>query len=78
MIRVVDLFSGAGGLTLGFKNKILNDTFVKSDDLYLPEGSPSNPLINSGNRYLSSESPKTSSPSLLTTMTEGVPELPRK
>ena len=32
MIRVVDLFSGAGGLTLGFKNKILNDTFVKSDD----------------------------------------------
>ena len=32
MIRVVDLFSGAGGLTLGFKNKVLNDTFVKSDD----------------------------------------------
>ncbi|EAF3303106.1 DNA cytosine methyltransferase, partial [Listeria monocytogenes] len=28
MIRVVDLFSGAGGLTLGFQNRIINNTFL--------------------------------------------------
>lgn len=32
MIRVVDLFSGAGGLTLGFKTKVLNNKFKKSND----------------------------------------------
>lgn len=32
MIRVVDLFSGAGGLTFGFKNKIENNTFIESDE----------------------------------------------
>lgn len=32
MIRVVDLFSGAGGLTYGFKNKIVNNSFVESEN----------------------------------------------
>lgn len=32
MIRVVDLFSGAGGLTLGFKNKVENNIFVESNE----------------------------------------------
>ena len=32
MIRVVDLFSGAGGLTLGFKAAIENNAFITSDD----------------------------------------------
>lgn len=32
MIKVVDLFSGAGGLTLGFKNKIENNIFMESND----------------------------------------------
>lgn len=32
MIRVVDLFSGAGGLTLGFKNRIINNTFSPTDE----------------------------------------------
>lgn len=31
MINVVDLFSGAGGMTLGFKYVIKNNTFIKSD-----------------------------------------------
>lgn len=31
MINVVDLFSGAGGMTLGFKYVIKNNTFTKSD-----------------------------------------------
>ena len=31
MINVVDLFSGAGGMTLGFKYIIKNNTFKKSD-----------------------------------------------
>lgn len=31
MINVVDLFSGAGGMTLGFKYVIKNNTFKKSD-----------------------------------------------
>lgn len=30
-IKVVDLFSGAGGLTFGFKNKILNNSFVNDE-----------------------------------------------
>lgn len=32
MIRVVDLFSGAGGLTLGFKNKVENNLFIESNE----------------------------------------------
>lgn len=32
MIRVVDLFSGAGGLTLGFKNKVENNVFMESNE----------------------------------------------
>lgn len=32
MINVVDLFSGAGGMTLGFKYIIKNNSFVKSND----------------------------------------------
>lgn len=31
MIRVVDLFSGVGGLTFGFQNEINNNRFVKSN-----------------------------------------------
>lgn len=31
MINVVDLFSGAGGMTFGFKYKIKNNTFIKSE-----------------------------------------------
>ena len=31
MINVVDLFSGAGGMTLGFKYTIKNNSFVKND-----------------------------------------------
>lgn len=30
MIRVVDLFSGAGGLTFGFQNKVEKNTFIES------------------------------------------------
>lgn len=32
MINVVDLFSGAGGLTFGFQKSIVNNTFVDRDD----------------------------------------------
>ncbi len=32
MIRVVDLFSGAGGLTLGFQNRVENNTFLESNE----------------------------------------------
>lgn len=32
MINVVDLFSGAGGLTFGFQKKIIDNTFVTRDD----------------------------------------------
>lgn len=32
MIKVIDLFSGAGGLTYGFKNIIENNQFVESDE----------------------------------------------
>lgn len=34
MIRVVDLFSGAGGLTFGFQNKIINNSFFGTMDNY--------------------------------------------
>ena len=32
MIKVVDLFSGAGGLTFGFQNTIKNNKFVSRND----------------------------------------------
>ncbi len=32
MVNVVDLFSGAGGLTFGFQKRIVNNTFVNRDD----------------------------------------------
>ncbi|MGT2716065.1 DNA cytosine methyltransferase [Streptococcus respiraculi] len=32
MVNVVDLFSGAGGLTFGFQKRIVNNTFVDRDD----------------------------------------------
>ncbi|MEY8462395.1 DNA cytosine methyltransferase [Streptococcus merionis] len=32
MVNVVDLFSGAGGLTFGFQKKIVNNTFVDRND----------------------------------------------
>lgn len=35
MIKVIDLFSGAGGLTLGFKSKIRNNTFIKSNKYHI-------------------------------------------
>lgn len=34
MIRVVDLFSGAGGLTFGFQNRIINNTFSSFEENY--------------------------------------------
>ncbi len=32
MINVIDLFSGAGGLTFGFQKKIENNVFVSRED----------------------------------------------
>lgn len=33
VMRIVDLFSGAGGLTFGFYYKLINDQFVKNENV---------------------------------------------
>lgn len=43
MIEVVDLFSGAGGLTFGFQNTIKNNKFVSRNDFNIRFANEFNP-----------------------------------